>query len=285
MNIEETCVGCIINQSLKVANAIHADAALTDKLLSEVTKASKNFSFSSPPPEVAADVYEMMAVLAQKKDLYDEVKAHSIQKALSFVPFLEYKIENSKDKLLTAVKIAIAGNVIDLAAEVEFDLDQEIEKIFDTHFDYDDFEKLRTALQNAKTLLVIGDNAGEHVFDYLFIQTLKELYPMLYISYMVRGNAIINDVTMKEAEEIGFDKLCNLIDSGVNTPGFIYSRANEESQKLFDSVDLIVTKGMGNYECLSPAPRNNMAYLLKVKCSVVAASLKKEIGDIVCKLD
>ena len=284
MTIDEACVGCIINQSLKVANAIKADEVLTDKLVSEVTKSSKDFSFSLTPPEVATDVYEMMAVIANKKDLYDEVKAHSTQKALEFVPFLQYKIDNSKDKLLTAVKVAIAGNVIDLAAEVEFDLADEVEKIFDTHFDYDDFERLKSSLQEARTLLVIGDNVGEHIFDYLFIQTLKELYPLLYISYMVRGNPIINDVTMKEAKEAGFDKLCNLVDSGVNTPGFTYDRANEESKRLFDTADLVITKGMGNYECLSPARRTNMAYLLKVKCSVVASSLEKNIGDIVCKM-
>ncbi len=284
MTIDEACVGCIINQSLKVANAIKADETLTEKLVSEVTKSSKDFSFSLTPPEVATDVYEMMAVIAGKQDLYDEVKAHSTQKALSFVPYLQEKIDNAEDKLLTAIKVAIAGNVIDLAAEVEFDLADEVKKIFDTHFDYDDFNRFKSSLKDAKTLLLIGDNVGEHIFDHLFIQTLKELYPLLYISYMVRGTPIINDVTMKEAEEAGFDKLCNLVDSGVNTPGFTYDRANEDSKKLFDNADLVVTKGMGNYECLSPARRTNMIYLLKVKCSVVASSLGKNIGDIVCKM-
>lgn len=284
MNLEEACVGCIINQSLKVASAIAADEALREKLLSSVTQSSKSFSFSKTPPDVASDVYAMMAQIAQKKDLYDEVKEHSTQKALEYVPFLENKIANSQDKLLTAVKAAIAGNVIDLAAEVEFDLHETIEKIFDTDFGHDDFEMLRERLENSSSLLVIADNAGEHIFDYLFIQTLQQLYPALSISYMVRGVPIINDVTMKEAKEAGFDKLCHLIDSGVDTPGFMYARANKESQKLFDEVDLVITKGMGNYECLSPSPRQNLCYLLKVKCGVVADSLGKVVGDIVCKV-
>ena len=139
-------------------------------------------------------------------------------------------------------------------------------------------------LNAAKTLLYIGDNVGEHLFDYLYIEILKQLYPNLEISYMVRGCAIINDVTMKEAKEAGFDKLCHLIDSGVNTPGFVYDRANKASQRLFDESDLVITKGMGNYECLSPTHRKNLCYLLKVKCNVVALSLGKEVGDIVCKM-
>ena len=284
MKIDEACIGCIINQSAKVASAIGADATLTQRLVSAVAQSSKDFSFSLTPPEVATDVYEMMAQIADKADLYEEVKNHSTQKALSYLSFLEEKIQKSSDKLLIATKVAIAGNVIDLAAEVEFDLAQEIEKIFDTDFGHDDFEHLKELLESAKTLLVVGDNAGEHIFDYLFVQTLQQLYPQLFISYMVRGNPIINDVTMKEAKEAGFDKLCGLVDSGVNTPGFVYERANKESQKLFDEVDVVITKGMGNYECHSPSPRKNLCYLLKVKCGVVASSLARNIGDIVCKV-
>ncbi len=284
MKIDEACVGCIINQSIKVANAIHADAQLSKQLTSTVEKMSENFSFQQTPPEIAADVYKKMAQIANKYDLYDEVKALSTNKALSFVPLLKEKLLEDEKQLLTATKIAVAGNVIDLAAEVEFDLHEELENIFYIDFAYNDFDKLQENLDKAKTVLVIGDNVGEHIFDYLFIQTLQELYPETDFSYMVRGNPIINDVTMKEAKEAGFDKLCTLIDSGVNTPGFMYERATKEAQELFNNVDLVISKGMGNYECLSTSHRKNICFLLKVKCNVVANSLEKEVGDIICKM-
>ena len=284
MKIEEACVGCIINQSVKVANAIRAEDALKTRLISTVEDMSKTFSFNDAPPEIAADVYEMMAKLAHKNDLYDELKEHSTQKALSFVPFLKQKLQDSQDKLLTATKIAVAGNVIDLAAEVEFDLSDELDKIFHTEFSHNDFHLLTQELSHARRVLVIGDNVGEHIFDYMFIEVLKELYPKVHFSYMVRGNPIINDVTMKEAKEAGFDELCELIDSGVNTPGFTYNRANKYAQKVFDTADLVISKGMGNYECLTSSHRKNICFLLKVKCEVVASSLKQKVGDIVCKL-
>lgn len=284
MLIDEACVSCIINQSTKVANAIGANTALEQKIYSHVSALSKEFSFDKSPPEIAADVYENMAALANKTDLYDEVKKASSKKARSFIPFLEKKLKTSKNKLLTATKIAVAGNVIDLAAAVEFDLEEELEKIFETAFAENDFEDFAKKLDVAQSVLVIGDNVGEHIFDHLFIQTLQELYPQIIFSYMVRGNPIINDVTMKEAKEAHFDTLCNLVDSGVNTPGFTYDRANEESQKLFDGADLVISKGMGNYECLSPSHRKDIIFLLKVKCGVVAQSLEKNIGDIICKL-
>jgi len=284
MKIQEACVGCIINQSARVADAIGADDKLQTKIISTVEEMGKTFSFAQTPPQIAADVYERMAQIANKYDLYDEVKASSTKKALSFVPFLKEKLCVNGDKLLTATKIAVAGNVIDLAAEVAFDLEEELEKIFSTEFSHDDFELFAQNIEKANSILVIGDNVGEHIFDYVFIETLQELYPNAVIYYMVRGRPIINDVTLKEAKEAGFDSLCNLVDSGVNTPGFDYARANEESQKLYDSVDLVISKGMGNFESLSPTHRENVCFLLKVKCNVVANFLDKEVGDIICKL-
>ncbi|MBW6489444.1 ARMT1-like domain-containing protein [Sulfurimonas sp.] len=284
MTIDEACVGCIINQSVKVTNAIHASSSLADELISTVTKMSESFSYDDTPPEIASYVYEKMALIANKTDLYDEVKELSTKKALSFVPLLKKELSNSKDKLLTATKIAIAGNVIDLAAEVEFDLHEELEKIFHTDFAHDDFALFEEELNSAKSVLIVGDNVGEHIFDYMLIETLSELYPESKFYYMVRGNPIINDVTMKEAKEAGFEKICEVVDSGVNTPGFTYYRANDYSRELFDGADLVISKGMGNYECMSPSHRSDICFLLKVKCVVVAASLQKEVGDIICKM-
>ena len=284
MLIEEACVGCIINQSTKVANAINATEELSANLISAIEILSKDFSYKNNPPEIASYVYEKMAEIAKKQDLYDEIKEFSTKKALSFVPLLKTKLLKTKNKLLTATKIAVAGNVIDLAAAVEFDLEEELEKIFHTNFAHNDFDKLKSELSHAKSVVILGDNVGEHIFDYMFVEVLKELYPHAKYSYFVRGNPIINDVTMKEALACGFDKLCDLVDSGVNTPGFVYTRATPHAKELFDKADLVISKGMGNYECLSPSHKKDICFLLKVKCEVVANSLGKEIGDIICKM-
>jgi len=284
MNIDEACISCIINQSVKVSEAIEADQELSKKLISKVEDMSKSFSYEDTPPKIAADVYATMAKIANKVDLYDAVKVHSTKKALSFIPLLKEKLKQSNNKLLTATKIAVAGNVIDLAATVAFDLDEELSQIFDTEFGHDDFLEMEKEFKKAKNVLYLGDNVGEHIFDYLFIETLQELYPQINFIYMVRGTPIINDVTMIEAKEAGFDRLCRLENSGVNTPGFTYTRATPKAQALFDSADLVISKGMGNYECLTPSHRKNICFLLKVKCNVVASSLNQEIGDIICKL-
>ena len=284
LNIAPACVECIINQAERVGRTLHVDEQTTQKLVQTARSMSEHFSFSQTPPEVATPVYEEMARILRKEDIYDEIKALSTKKALSLLPLLEKQFEKSDKIFETALKIAVAGNVIDLASEITFDLDEELAKIFHTDFAVDDSRELSRLLDTAKDVVVLGDNAGEHVFDKLFVQTLQKLYPDITFHYFVRGKPIINDVTFKEAKAIGFDAVCEVVDSGVDTPGFVYSRANERAKELFDAADVVISKGMGNYECLTPSHKSPIAFLLKVKCNVVANSLGRNVGDIVCKI-
>lgn len=284
MKIDHACVACIIGQTQRVADAIGADETLRRRIDTDVQAMSKTFDFSKSPPEVARAVYEHLAVLAGKNDLYDEVKRHSTEKALAFVPFLRTQIAAAADPFYTAVKVAVAGNVIDLASEVTFDLDAEIGTRFHTPFAHDDVAVLEAKLRGANSLLYIGDNAGEHLFDALAIETFSRLFPTLSITYMTRGKPIINDITFDAAHADGLAAYADLVDSGVDTPGFVYERASKRAQKLFDDSDVVLTKGMGNYECLSPAPRRDLVYVLKVKCSVVAHAIGEEIGSLICKV-
>lgn len=284
MNIDTACVDCIIVQSLRVADAIKADEALRTRMLADVKTMAKGFDFTQSPPEVATDVYAHLSKLAQKPDLYREHKRQATEHARTMIPALRERVNASDDPLHAAVKVAVAGNVIDLASEVTFDLDEEIRTIFDTTFAHDDFAALAEALASAKTLLYLADNAGEHLFDALAIETIAARFPELKIYYMTRGAPIINDVTFDEARADGLDAHATLMDSGVDTPGFVYGRANAVAQKLFDRADVVIAKGMGNYETLSPAPRPGICHLLKVKCSVVARAIDATLGDIICKM-
>lgn len=284
MTIQQECIGCINAQSLRVCDTIGADAILKEKILNYVQTALEDADFTLSPPVIAAPLYEQMAQLADMDDLYENQKQLASFQAATYLPFLRETIKQSENPFITTLKTAVVGNVIDLASEVSFDLHDAISSVFTTPFSYDDTKKLEDALQNAQSVLYIGDNAGEHIFDAFAIESLQKLYSKVTFTYMVRGNPIINDVTMKEALKDGIDRICTLIDSGVPTPGFAYELASPEAQSLFDSANLIIAKGMGNYECMTPQRRHNICFLLKVKCSVVAASLNREIGDIICKL-
>lgn len=279
MQLDNACVACIKNQGERVAQAQHVTPEVLEVMRKHV--AAHPFDFSLTPPQIAATLYASLANIAQVDDLYAKEKADSTRMAKTFIPQLQQAIDESRQPFYTALLACVAGNVIDLASQAHFNLDEEIATLFAKSFFHDDSHHLNQSLQQAKTLLIIGDNVGEHLFDKLFMQYIAKAFPDLTIYYMVRGTIIINDVTMKEAIEDGLDQVATLVDSGVDTPGFDYDRATPNAQALFDSADVVMTKGMGNYESLNRSKRT-IFFVLKVKCSVVASSVNAPLGSLLC---
>ncbi|WOE69536.1 ARMT1-like domain-containing protein [Hydrogenimonas thermophila] len=282
MNLTPTCVTCIFSQSLRVCEKLQVDDKTTKKILDSVAGMIPEWSFDETPPQVAARVYPEIAKLLQTDDIYYDFKREATEHAKAFIPFVEEMIDKYNDKFYASLKAAVAGNVIDLAAMEQFDLQEEVAKVFDSPFEIDDSEELRKILQNSKNLLVVGDNAGEHLFDKVMMKCLKNLFPNLHIFYAVRGKPIINDITIDEAIEAGIDEVAEIIDSGVDTPGLDLNRASDKMLSVYKQADVVLAKGMGNYESLYGISTRPTFFLLKVKCSVVAASLGRNVGDIIC---
>ncbi len=283
MNITNDCVECIVGQIKRATNQLSCDEQLSNKIIEEVTKRSKDFSFEHTPPWVAKDVYEYLAKETNMLDPLEGIKQASIEAALEFVPYINDKLSKSKDKLFTAIKASVAGNVIDFGAKEQFDLKNEIENVFDTNFAIDDYKMFKAKLQNVKEVMILADNSGENVFDKILLEIIQELYPNIKLYYVTRGKPIINDITTKEAYQIGIDEVAEIIDSGVDTPGLELSRAKKDFVKLYKKVPLIISKGMGNFECLEKLNDNRIFFLFKVKCNVVEDTINKPLGSIILK--
>ena len=283
MNITNECVRCIVGQIDKATKLLNLEDKLSAEIMEEVEKRASNFSFKDTPPFVAKDVYQYLAYKTGIKDPLETLKQESIKKATSYVPLIEKKLKNSEDKLFTAIKAAVAGNVIDFATTKEFCLDEEIDNIFHTDFAINDYKIFKKELEKTKELVILSDNAGENVFDKILVKTIKELYPKVKIYYATRGEAIINDITTKEALQIGIDKYCEVISSGVDTPGLEKKQADKNFLELFHNVPLVLSKGMGNFECLEAYKDSRIFFLFKVKCDVVANQISRNLGEIVLK--
>ena len=283
MNITKECVECIVGQIEKATKLLELDDKLASTINEETKAKALNFDFEKTPPHVAKDVYEFLALKTKLKDPLEKLKQESIKKATSYLPFVEEKIFNSKEKLFTAIKTAVAGNVIDFATTKEFCLDKEINTIFETNFAINHYDDFKSELEKTHSLIVLADNAGENVFDKILIKTIHNLYPKVKIYYATRGKAIINDITTKEALESGIDKYCEVISTGVDTPGLEKSRASLEFMELFEKTPLILSKGMGNFECLESYNDKKIFFLFKVKCNVVANTISRNVGEIVLK--
>ncbi|BCD68613.1 DUF89 domain-containing protein [Nitratiruptor sp. YY09-18] len=281
MQLKPDCFACLYNQALRVSKVLECDEECADAIMQRSASVLAQISVHQTPPEAAAALYPAISELVGKEDLYADKKKESIQKAQELIPYVREKIASSPNRLDAALRAAVAGNVIDFATQVMFDIKEEIAKIFDTPFAIDRKSDFIQKLATAKNLLLIGDNVGEHLFDKVLLETIKEFYDIpLY--YFVRGKPIINDVTYEDALAIGLDEVCEVVDSSVYTPGFIYEKANAKAKAIYDEADLILAKGMGNFECMESYEDSRIFFLFKVKCSVVANRISKNIGDLIC---
>ena len=145
-----------------------------------------------------------------------------------------------------------------------------ISKAFELTFERDTFDEFERRLEKAQSILFILDNAGEAVFDKLFMKKIKEKHPTIKMYSAVRGRTILNDVTLQEAEFIGLGEVSRVIDSGSIYPGVVIGKTNKEFSEIYDSADIVVSKGQGNFEGLSGNAVEKLFFCLMVKCETIS---------------
>jgi len=277
MNTYLDCIPCFLKQALFAARAATKDERKIKQVLDRVAKWIPEIPLDNPPPETARLVYSAVRALTGVTDPFKAYKDRSIEKALSLYGELKSMVNGSQDPLRIAVKIAVAGNAIDLGADPHFDLEGEMRDLFTKDLPEDHYESFKHRLEDARTVLYLADNAGETVFDRILIETMgKETV------YAVRDIPIINDATIEEARKSGVGEVARIVSSGCDAPGTILKRCSQEFLSLFAEADLIVSKGQGNFESLSgeEAP---IYFLLKVKCPVIARHLRAQTGEMILK--
>jgi uncharacterized protein with ATP-grasp and redox domains len=228
-------------------------------------------------PDCAREIHKLYRQYISNDDPYKEIKKKSNDTVMQMSDELELMISGSKDPFITALKLAIAGNIIDFAVNENFDLEGTIDRVLNSDFAVDHSATLKEELKKAKQVLYIGDNAGEIVFDKLFIRELD--HPDL--TYSVRGAPVINDATMEDAEYVGLTSLVKVISSEYDAPSTILARSGEEFRNNYKNADIIISKGQGNLEGLIVEKDPRIFFLLMVKCEVMAEFLNTEVGSYI----
>ena len=271
------CFPCFLNQALRAARIATDDDKKIKKVLDEVGMMLRNIPLVSTPPESGRLIYNKVSEITGNLDPYREIKNESTKQALALYPSLKSEIEKSNDSLLTAIRIAIAGNVIDFGANWGFDLKHDVDEVLEKDFAICDYNEFKDRFDEARDILYIGDNAGECVFDRILIEEMKK--PVIYV---VRDVPVINDATYEDAEQAGIDKVATILSSGTDAPRTILKTCSAEFKEVYNNSQFIISKGQGNYEALS-SERRPIFFLLKVKCSVIADDIGVDEGDIVLK--
>lgn len=238
-----------------------------NQVIQETLSILQSLPLGITPPEIGAHVHALVREMTGNQDPYLKVKQESTERALALLPKLRHIVAEAADPLDAAVRISIAGNIIDFGPRSDYDLWEVVERVQRQPMAIDRMAALRADLAAAQSILYLGDNAGETVFDKVLIEVLDKP-----VTYVVKGGPVLNDVTFEDALEAGLDEVAEIMDNGGRNPGTLLSAGSPAFQKRFNTAELIISKGMGNYESLSTVDAP-IYFLLQVKCPVIGWDL------------
>ena len=244
----------------------------------EVMGVLRSLDWNVTPMELGFEIYRV--IRERLGDPYADVKRKSNEALLSMLPTLRGRVRESPDPLEAALRVAVAGNIIDYGALDEFEVERAIEEVFTKTPYRFDYEELRRELEGASKVLYFLDNAGEVVLDRLLAETiLKEIGSLKFV-FVVRNSPVINDVTVSEAVEVGLTQIPGAEVREMKCRSLEEYRAwLAELERWIEDADVVLAKGQGNFELLSEF--RGVYFLFTVKCDVVARYLGAKVGDIV----
>ncbi len=272
------CMPCFIRQALDAVRLATSDEITHERVLCGVMDAASRMNLNQSPPVMGQQIHRIVRELSRNEDPYKHAKDRFNRHALDIYPQYKKMIERSTMPLETAVRLAIAGNIIDLGPSSEIDqsgIDDAMAHALSGRL-LGNIGLLEEAVRSAENILYLGDNSGEIVFDRLLIEQL----PVNKVTFAVRGSPVINDATMADAEETGMTALVKVVDNGSDAPGTIIKECSDVFRRQFDKADLVISKGQGNYETLSDVEKD-IFFILKAKCPIIAQHIGCDLGSLV----
>jgi uncharacterized protein with ATP-grasp and redox domains len=273
------CFPCFVRQVLDSVRMATADEQTQEKILRQSMRLLSEMDLFQSPPAIGQQIHRLIRELLGSKDPYYDIKKQFNEIALKLYPKLRNCIFESENMLTTAIRLSIAGNIIDFGLNStlkETELEETISQCLSDKFVDMQLELFRSAINDAKEILYLADNAGELVFDRLLIEQL----PIEKVTVVVKGQPVINDATMQDAVIAGLPKIVEVIDNGSDAPGTILESCSHTFQSRFENADLIISKGQGNYETLSDVDKN-IFFILKAKCPVIARDIGCKVGEMI----
>lgn len=275
MQIYLDCYPCFLRQALQAARLAEGSLDAQHTVMQQTLQLLQTMPADATPPQIARDVHRLVRRIITSNDPYKAAKARDTAAALELYPRLKELVAASTDPFDTALRLAIAGNIIDMGVKDDYGpLWHTVERVLAASFALDARDALRRQLDEAEWVLYLADNTGETVFDRVFIESLQ-----LPVVYAVKGQPVLNDATRADALAAGIS--CEIIDNGADAPGTILRDCSASFQERFAQAPLIIAKGQGNYESLSTVDAP-LFFLLQAKCPVIAHDLGVAVGSIIC---
>jgi uncharacterized protein with ATP-grasp and redox domains len=278
MKLAPDCYECLRRLIYQAANLATDDASLRQKATEEAVQLLDNeFSYNQVSLVIATKINRVVREMTHNPDPYREMKEREMTIARELYPELKSRY---KEDLRGYLKLAAAANIIDFFREPD-SIKEDIRK--PANFAVDDSEWLEERLKEAGKILYLADNAGELYFDLPLVNWMKQFARVIYV---VKPSPVQDDLTLEDMRMSGMEgEFGELISTGIDSPGIVFSLASAQFKREFESADLIFAKGMGHYEALSELlPKGKFFHCLMAKCRPVAESLGVGLNSYVAML-
>ena len=280
MKTEIECFPCFLRQTviaLKQLDGLQDD--LQQEILHEVLSIIQKADMNKPPAYSTTFIHRTIRDRIGQ-DPFKKIKSVYNTIAMGLYPELKEKVSSSRDPLWTAARLAIAGNIIDFGIFTSIDISKSVGNALKETIAVDDYDSFKKAVNETDTILYLLDNSGEIVFDKLLIEEL--LRKGKKVKAVVKGSPVLNDVTMDDACQTRLTELCEVVDNGSDAIGTILEWTSPEFQAHFQSADLIISKGQGNFETITDNGKRTY-FLFQSKCEVVSKDLGLSSGSMLLK--
>ena len=275
------CIPCFLRQALEAGRMAAVDESVVAGIVRQVLREAAEFPLDLTPPHMGQRIHRIVKRESGQADPYREEKARQNRLGARLYPQLKQRAERDPDSKDFALRLAIAGNIIDLGppGNDQTRIPEAVEDaVCSKALAVDHRTAFWRAVEEAEQILYLADNAGEVFFDRLLLDYL----PQHKVTFAVRGKPAINDVTRDDLDGTGLDQMVEVIDNGSDAPGTILEDCSAHFLDRYHAADVVISKGQGNYETLSLADKH-IFFLLKVKCPVLAGDMGCEVGDAVVK--
>ena len=280
MKIQTECVPCLIKRIIFEAKQSTKDPEIIKNV---IKNAGNTLAELYDPNEcsiaIATKVHKIAYETLGDNDPYKELKERSYKVAQSLIPKVEELVEKSDDPLKISMFCAVIGNTLDFGIEGASNNPELLTEFFEESIEkglgYDDTEELKDLLSKSKNVLLFTDNCGEFNFDKILCREIKKFNPDINLTLVVKGEPVLSDATMEDAKQLKFDEVVDrILTTGCFAVGVDFNKLPEDLKKALDETDLIICKGMANYEAFSETDYHPIAYLLRTKCNTIANSME-----------
>lgn len=281
MKVYIDCVHCYLRQAVTCMEMANLGEDKQHEILYKIMDYVKTFDRNRTPCYNSSLAILKTYNLMNIDDPYKKAKKLSNDLALKLYPRLEKILAVSEDTLFDALKISVAGNIIDLGVNRNFNIEESLNHAVNTGFSLNDYKLFIQKLKNVGEILIIGDNSGEIVFDKILVEQLVCMGKK--VTYAVNESPILNDATMDDARYVGMDKIAKIVTNGSNFLGTSLEKVSSQFVHLIEKSNLIISKGQANYESLEHTKiiKNKTFFLLKIKCDGVGKSAGAKFSDVV----